>query len=195
MNAIAWSPDGTQIATCGQDGLIKFRDAGSGRETASLLAHAGGVAAIAYSQRGELMASAGADGTVKLWNVRSRKIVATFFGHLGAVRAVAIAPDVSGLASGGEDGTVRIWDIVSRRAKATRWGDPHRGEVPGTESQAGDSHKGGDSAVPNDPARFRVRSLIHPTAAWSLWAPFASFAFWTRRTATKRERLPCPTEA
>ncbi len=117
-----------QIASCGQDGLVKFWDAGSGKEIASLVAHGGGAAALAFSGRGELLATGGADGTVKLWDVASRKIVATFFGHLGTVRAVAIAPDVSSLASAGDDGTVRFWDVVTRRATATRWGRPRSRE-------------------------------------------------------------------
>lgn len=128
VNAVAWSPDGKQIASCGQDGFVKLWDAGSGKEIASLVAHGGGAAALAFSERGELLATAGADGTIKLWDVASRKIVATFFGHLGTVRAVAIAPDVSSLASAGDDGTVRFWDVVSRRATATRWGRPRSRE-------------------------------------------------------------------
>jgi WD40 repeat protein/outer membrane murein-binding lipoprotein Lpp len=128
VNAVAWSPDGKLIASCGQDGLVKFWDPGSGKEIASVVAHGGGAAALVFSVRGELLATAGADGTVKLWDVASRKIVATFFGHLGTVRAVAIAPDVSSLVSAGDDGTVRFWDVASRRATATRWGRPRSRE-------------------------------------------------------------------
>jgi WD40 repeat protein len=128
VNAVAWSPGGKDIASCGQDGLLKFWDAGSGKETASLVSHGGGATALAFSDRGELLATAGADGTVKLWDVASRKIVGTFFGHLGTVRAVAIAPDASSLVSGGDDGTVRFWDIATRRLTATRWGRPQSRE-------------------------------------------------------------------
>ena len=136
VNAVAWSPGGKEIASCGQDGLLKFWDAGSGKETASLVAHGGGATALAFSDRGELLATAGADGTVKLWDVASRKIVGTFFGHLGTVRAVAICPDASSLVSGGDDGTVRFWDIATRRLTATRWGRPQSREpAPGDPTQ------------------------------------------------------------
>jgi WD40 repeat protein len=144
VNAVAWSPDGKRIASCGQGGLLKFWDAGSGKEIASLAAHSGGATALTFSQRGELLATAGVDGTVKLWDVDTRKIVATFVGHLGIVRAVAIAPDVSSLASAGDDGTVRFWDVASRRATATRWGHP-RSRAP-------------DAA--DDPSRF-VRAIAY----------------------------------
>jgi WD40 repeat protein len=129
VNSVAWSPNGKEIASCGQDGLVKFWDAGSGKETASLVAHGGGVTALAFSLQGELLATAGADGTVKLWDVASRKIVGTFFGHLGTVRAVAISPDATSLVSGGDDGTVRFWDVATRRATATRWGRPRSREM------------------------------------------------------------------
>ena len=127
-NAVAWSPDGKAIASCGQDGLVKLWDAESGKEIASLVAHGGGATAIAFSARGELLATAGADGTLKLWDVASRKIVATFFGHLKSVRSVAISPDVASLVSASDDGTLRFWDVVSRKATATRWGRPQSRE-------------------------------------------------------------------
>jgi WD40 repeat protein len=137
VNSVAWSPGGKEIASCGQDGLLKLWDAGSGKETASLVAHGGGATAVAFSDRGELLATAGADGTVKLWDVGSRKIVGMFFGHLGTVRAVAIAPDSSSLVSGGDDGTVRFWEIATRRLSATRWGRPQTREpAPGDVTQS-----------------------------------------------------------
>jgi WD40 repeat protein len=128
INAVAWSPDGTLVASAGQDGSITIRDAVSGKQVASLAAHAGGVRALTFSQRGEWLASAGADATVKLWDVASRRLHATFFGHLGTVLSVAIAPDSSALVSGGDDGTVKFWDVATRRAVATRWGHPRNQE-------------------------------------------------------------------
>jgi WD40 repeat protein len=127
-NAVAWSPDGTLVASAGQDGSITIRDAVSGKPVASLAAHSGGVTAVTFSQRGEWLASAGADATVKLWDVASRRLQATFFGHLGTVLSVAIAPDSSALVSGGDDGTVKFWDVAARRAVATRWGHPRNQE-------------------------------------------------------------------
>jgi WD40 repeat protein len=127
-NAVAWSPDGTLLASAGQDGAITLRDAVSGKPVASLAAHAGGVRGLAFSQRGEWLVSAGADATVKLWNVASRRLEATFFGHLGTVLCVAISPDSSAIVSGGDDGTVKFWDVATRRPVATRWGHPRNHE-------------------------------------------------------------------
>jgi WD40 repeat protein len=127
-NAVAWSHDGTLLASAGQDGSITLRDAVSGKPVASLAAHAGGVRGLAFSQHGERLASAGADATVKLWDVASRRLEGTFFGHLGTVLCVTISPDSSALVSGGDDGTVKFWDVATRRAVATRWGHPRNQE-------------------------------------------------------------------
>ena len=80
MNAVAWSPDGKLLASAGRDGTITLRDAVTGKETASLSAHAGGVIALSFSQRSDLLASGGADGTVKLWQVTSQSLLATSSG-------------------------------------------------------------------------------------------------------------------
>lgn len=172
VNAVAWSPGGKEIASGGQDGLLKFWDASSGKETASVVAHGGGATALVFSDRGEWLATAGADGTVKLWDVASHKIVGTFFGHLGTVRAVAIAPDASSLVSGGDDGTVRFWDIATRRATATRWGRPRSREP-----------------LPDDPTQS-VRSIAYsPDGLLVASGAFGIVRIWQADNAAEKSLL------
>jgi WD40 repeat protein len=175
VNAVAWSPDGTLVASAGQDGSILLRDGVSGKQIAVLAAHAGGVNAVAFSQRGEWLASAGADATVKLWAVTSRRLEATFFGHLGAVLCVAIAPDSSSLVSGGDDGTVKFWDVASRRTVATRWGHPR-------------NHEPDD---PDDPTRYVRAVAFSPDGLTITSGGYCVVRVWSA-DATEKATLAVP---
>lgn len=112
LRAIAVSPTGKEIATAGDDGLIRIWDASSFRLSRVLRGHSGPVYSLDYWTDGTLLASAGWDGKVRVWDLRNDKDSFTF--DAGGVKqfSVAFTPEASlkYLASGGEDGYVRIWN-------------------------------------------------------------------------------------
>jgi WD40 repeat protein/serine/threonine protein kinase len=112
VRSLAYSKDGSWLASAGDDGTIRLWRAGDGRLTKSLSGHVGTVFALAFAADGHL-ASAGTDGSVKLWHTPSGSVVHTFRGHVGEVGGVAFRRDGNHVASGGSDGTVRIWDTRS----------------------------------------------------------------------------------
>jgi WD40 repeat protein len=68
---VALSPDGTRLASGGDDGTIALWDVRSGRELTRWRAHSAEAATVAFTSDGKRLASGGADHSVKIWDVES----------------------------------------------------------------------------------------------------------------------------
>src|SRR6266487_702514 len=109
VNAVAWSPDGTLIASGSDDTFVQVFEASTGKRRAIYTGHTKEVAAVAWSPNGRLIASAGQDGTVQIWDITGRKIL-TYTGHSNRVNSVAWSTDGLFMVSGSEDRTVQVWN-------------------------------------------------------------------------------------
>ncbi|MEB3826305.1 AAA-like domain-containing protein [Phormidium sp. CCY1219] len=106
---IAFSPDGTSIASASNDRTARiWRKDGS--LVATLTGHTAGVVGIAFSPDGNTIATGSNDGTIKLWQPDGT-LLQTLTGHGDRIWDVSFSPDGRTLASASWDGTVKLWQL------------------------------------------------------------------------------------
>ncbi len=68
VNSVAFSPDGTTLASGSADTTVRLWDVASGQEAQILTGHDAPVLAVGFDADGKALISAGEDGTVKVWD-------------------------------------------------------------------------------------------------------------------------------
>ena len=132
VEAIVWSPNGKQIASCGTKPIVSFAsnggvriwDATSGKRVLTYAGHSQSVdlSALAWSPDGKYLASGGTDQIVQIWDATIGDTLLTYQGHARepampdlafpyAITALAWSPDSTHLASGAAQGPIHVWKI------------------------------------------------------------------------------------
>jgi WD40 repeat protein len=116
VTVLAWSPDGTLLASGGSDGSARIVDVGSGEDRHSLH-YDGPVSALGWSPDGTLLAIACQDGSARILDVVS--------GEVRHRLQLTGGADDAGLRSGMEHGEDQLQDLQDNIDRArTQTGEP-----------------------------------------------------------------------
>jgi WD40 repeat protein/serine/threonine protein kinase len=115
IRKVAFSCDGTRLATASMDGTAQVWNTATGLPALAAVLHHDGkaVSAVAFSPDGTKVLTGGADGNARRWNVATGEPFGRPLPQGGAIVDVAFSPDGRMMLTAGKDGWVRCWDAAS----------------------------------------------------------------------------------
>lgn len=112
LSAIAFSPDGKQLATAGENEYLAELWDVSSRNSASLPLPSV-LTNLAVSPDGKQLAGTGADQSMTLWDTSTGAVLHTLNGAVSGGSLVVFSRDGKRLATGSRDGMLDAWDLNS----------------------------------------------------------------------------------
>ncbi|NEP02920.1 MAG: WD40 repeat domain-containing protein [Symploca sp. SIO2E9] len=131
VSALAISPDGQTLFSCGDDNTIKLWNLLQTEKSSCLQStpshilngHSGGVLTLALSDDGQIIASSDKSkrrSYIKIWQLPTRKLLWTLSGHRKQIHALALSPDAKTLASGSHK--IKLWNLQTGEPFRTLFG-------------------------------------------------------------------------
>jgi WD40 repeat protein len=122
--ALAWSPDGTRIASAAFDKTVQVWEAATGKRLLSYTGPPSLVRSLAWSPDGSRIASVdganpSAEGTpdgsasAQVWDATTGSRLLKYTGHTDTLWGVSWSPNSQRIVTGSFDGTAQMWDATT----------------------------------------------------------------------------------
>jgi WD40 repeat protein len=124
VTALAFSPDGTLLATGGgepsRNGELMLWNVSEKKLVNKIEeAHSDTLTDIEFSRDGQFLVTGASDKFVKMFNVIEGSLIRSYEGHTDHVLGVSIKADQSSLASAGADKAIKIWNAETGEQSRT----------------------------------------------------------------------------
>jgi WD40 repeat protein len=120
--AVAYSPDGENIAIASDDGTVRVWDAISIAQRQRFDNHPGEVLSTGFSPDGKAILTASGsvfrnsdEYTAHIWDITSGVELQRFIGHTDTVNMARFDPTGAVVVTASDDGTSRLWDVSTGR--------------------------------------------------------------------------------
>jgi WD domain, G-beta repeat len=114
---LAFSPDGTLLASAGYDRIIKLWNPADAKPVRELKDHSDTIYTVAFHPDGKLLASGSADRAVKVWDATTGRRLYTLADPTDWVYSLVWSPDRNHLAAAGVDKSIRVWEATAEGGK------------------------------------------------------------------------------
>lgn len=123
VSSVAFSPDGSHIASGSDDATVCVWDARTGATVGEPLAgHFVMVTDVVFSPDGSLIASGSGQNTISLWDAKTGETVGEpLTDGVGFVYSIAFSSDGRIIAAGSSEHTVSLWDVETCTALLGHW--------------------------------------------------------------------------
>jgi WD40 repeat protein/serine/threonine protein kinase len=111
VNAVAYSPDGSQVVTASADRALIFWDVLTGAQVDRWLVHESPITSVAFSPDGTKLATSSSKAELLVWELASGSVILDVADVRGQVRDAIWFPDGQRIASVSSNRLIVIWDV------------------------------------------------------------------------------------